>query len=229
MRSSQYRNLLHARRDDKKPAAVYESPLRARASAFHRVRLFSAGAAEVKTPILLKPKASGASRLRGKTRRSTRRTGVSFEKALTLGSPGFEIRQPDAAGCFRLEKLTVNMMERILKGMRMQPGSAGEHERRPKGIVAILLLFLMISPPIGLTAWIIAAGRSRAHYLHSWWIRGGYAMIGVAALPLLLFGFFTSDPNPNPIGLGLLFAAGAALGCISIAIGVVYVWFSLKP
>jgi hypothetical protein len=111
----------------------------------------------------------------------------------------------------------------------MQPGTAGQHERRPNGIVAILLLFLMISPPIGLTAWIIAAGQARAHYLHSWWIRAGYAMMVVAALPLLLFGLFTSDPNPNPVGLGLLFAAGAALGCISIAIGVAYVWFSLKP
>jgi hypothetical protein len=111
----------------------------------------------------------------------------------------------------------------------MQLGRPGQHERRPKGIVAILLLFLMISPPIGLTAWIIAAGPARADYLRSWWIRAGYATIIVAALPLLLFGLFTSDPNPNPIGLGLLFAAGAALGCISVAIGVVYVWFSLKP
>jgi hypothetical protein len=111
----------------------------------------------------------------------------------------------------------------------MQPGSAGQHERRPKGIVAILLLFLMISPPIGLTAWIIAAGRSRADYLRSWWIRAGYTMIVVAALPLLLFGFFTSDPNPNPIGLGLLLVAGGVLGCISIAIGVAHVWFRLKP
>jgi hypothetical protein len=73
-------------------------------------------------------------------------------------------------------------------------------------------------------------GRSVARSLSAFMVdTGGYAMIGVAALPLLLFGFFTSDPNPNPIGLGLLFAAGAALGCISIAIGVVYVWFSLKP
>lgn len=108
----------------------------------------------------------------------------------------------------------------------MQAESRNEH--RPNGIFAILLLFLMLSPPIGLTVWIIAAGPARTHYLRSGWIRTGYGIIVLAALPLLLFGIFTSDPNPNPIGLGLLFAAGVVAGSISLAIGVIRVWFGLK-
>ncbi len=108
----------------------------------------------------------------------------------------------------------------------MQPDP--ENERRPNGIVAILLFFLMLSPPIGLTVWIIAAGSWREHYLRSSWIRAGYGIIVLATLPLLLFRIFTSDPNPNPIGLGLLFAAGVVVGSISLAIGVIRVWFDLK-
>lgn len=99
--------------------------------------------------------------------------------------------------------------------------------RRPDGIVAVLLLFLMLTPPVGLTAWILAAGPSRAHYLRSWWVRTGYGIVVLSAIPLLLFSLLTSDPNPNPIGLWLLFAAGLVVGCVPIAIGVARVWFVL--
>ena len=33
----------------------------------------------------------------------------------------------------------------------------------------------------------------------------GVLMMIIGAAPLLLFGVFTTDPNPNPVGLGMLF------------------------
>jgi len=33
----------------------------------------------------------------------------------------------------------------------------------------------------------------------------GVVLMIVGATPLLLFGVLTTDPNPNPVGLGILF------------------------
>ena len=62
-------------------------------------------------------------------------------------------------------------------------------------------------------------------YLRSSWVQAGLGVLVLSALPLLVMGVFghrlglTSDPSPNPIGLGLLFVAGALLGAILTAIG----------
>jgi len=92
-----------------------------------------------------------------------------------------------------------------------------------RGLLTLACLFL--APPLAPIVWIAASGDERPTYLRSAWVRAGLACMGLAALPLLLFGVFghqlglTSDPNPNPIGLGLLFLAGAVVGAILVGIG----------
>lgn len=90
------------------------------------------------------------------------------------------------------------------------------------------ILVGLAAPPLGLMTWIGLSGRERVRYFRSRWVRGGLAIGLASALPLLIVGFaaalgLTSDPNPNPIGLGLLFVAGGTLGTLLLAIGVVLV------
>ena len=89
----------------------------------------------------------------------------------------------------------------------------------------LTLLCTVLAPPLAPFVWIAASGDERPIYLRSSWVRAGLAVLVLSALPLLVVGAFgyelglTSDPNPNPIGLGLLFVAGALLGAILTAIG----------
>lgn len=65
-------------------------------------------------------------------------------------------------------------------------------------------------------------------YLRSWWVRAGLALLVVGAGPLLFIiaaaavGLWP-DPNPNPIGPGLLFFITFWPAVACIAVGVVLV------
>jgi hypothetical protein len=83
----------------------------------------------------------------------------------------------------------------------------------------------VLAPPLAPFVWIMTSGDERPAYLRSSWVRAGLGVLVLSALPLLVVGTFgyqlglTSDPDPNPIGFGLLFVAGALLGAILVAIG----------
>jgi hypothetical protein len=89
----------------------------------------------------------------------------------------------------------------------------------------VTLACLLLAPPLAPFIWIALSGDERPVYLRSMWVRAGLTVLVLSALPLLFVGALghrlglTSDPNPNPIGLGLLFVAGALLGAILAAIG----------
>lgn len=66
------------------------------------------------------------------------------------------------------------------------------------------------------------------HYFRSGWVKAGLALLVIGASPLLFIivaadlGFWP-DPNPNPIGPGLLFFFTFWPAVICILIGVVRV------
>lgn len=87
-------------------------------------------------------------------------------------------------------------------------------------------------PPLALAAWIMLSGGKRSLYFRSTWIRAGAITLAVGALPLLTVIMLAKiglwhDPNPNPVGLGLLFVAGAGLACILTLVGILRV--SMRP
>ena len=70
-------------------------------------------------------------------------------------------------------------------------------------------------------------------YLRSWWVRIGAGVLILGAAPLVFIIIAAAiglwpDPNPNPIGPGMLFFVSgvAATGCL--AIGAVWVWLDLR-
>ena len=89
----------------------------------------------------------------------------------------------------------------------------------------LTLACLVLAPPLAPFAWIAASGDERPVYLRSLWVRASLVVIALCTLPLLVVGMLgyrlglTLDPNPNPVGLGLLFLTGAVLGAILAAIG----------
>ena len=92
--------------------------------------------------------------------------------------------------------------------------------------VAVLLGLVM--PPLGVLAWIGLSGSQRRDYLQSKWVRAGISIAVLTAAPLIFIiaaawlGLWP-DPNPNPIGAGLLFFAGAAVGTIVTGLGILFV------
>ncbi|MCM3881100.1 MAG: hypothetical protein ND807_13410 [Vicinamibacterales bacterium] len=90
----------------------------------------------------------------------------------------------------------------------------------------VLLLFVV--PPLALVAWMGLSGSYRGEYWRSIWVRAGLGLVVGSAIPLLIVGVaaalgLLSDPNPNPIGLGLLFFAGGIVGTVLVAVGVISV------
>ena len=89
----------------------------------------------------------------------------------------------------------------------------------------LTLACALLAPPLAPLAWIVASGEERPTYLRSTWVRAGLGIMALSALPLLVVGVFgyrlglVSDPDPNPIGLGLVFLAGAVIGAILVAVG----------
>lgn len=67
-----------------------------------------------------------------------------------------------------------------------------------------------------------------ADYLRSWWLRIGLGLLIVGAAPLLFIIVAAAiglwpDPNPNPIGPGLLFFFTFWPAVLCIVIGIVRV------
>ena len=65
-------------------------------------------------------------------------------------------------------------------------------------------------------------------YLQSWWIRTGIGLLVVGTGPLLFIVVAAAiglwpDPNPNPIGPGLLFFFTFWPAILSIVVGVIRV------
>ncbi len=65
-------------------------------------------------------------------------------------------------------------------------------------------------------------------YLQSWWVRAGIGLLVVGAGPLLFIIVAAAiglwpDPNPNPIGPGLLFFFTFWPAILSIVVGVIRV------
>lgn len=91
----------------------------------------------------------------------------------------------------------------------------------------VVVLLAIFAPPLALVAWILLSGDKRKVYWQSWCVKGGLAIAVIGSLPLLFVGIAAEfglwpDPNPNPIGFGLLFVAGVALGSLLGLVGVVW-------
>lgn len=92
----------------------------------------------------------------------------------------------------------------------------------------ITLVLALLAPPLALVAWILLSGGERQLYLRSPWIRVGLIVFIAGALPLLAVAGAAAvglwpDPNPNPVGFGLLFFAAGILACVLALIGIVRV------
>jgi hypothetical protein len=107
------------------------------------------------------------------------------------------------------------------------------HEaRRRRGPGLAVLALCVLAPPFGLLAWVLASGEDQPAYLRSWWVRTGLALLLIGSTPLLVIILTAQvglwpDPNPNPVGAGLLFFFAALLATICLAIGAVWVWRDL--
>jgi len=103
------------------------------------------------------------------------------------------------------------------------------HNTGPTPLVLLLCLFC---PPLGLLAWIFGSGQ-RSAYLSSSWVRAGLTLLLLGSAPLVgvilvaELGLWP-DPNPNPVGPGLLFFFGGVAGTLCLAIGAVSVWLTLR-
>jgi 4-amino-4-deoxy-L-arabinose transferase-like glycosyltransferase len=108
-----------------------------------------------------------------------------------------------------------------------------QETRRSAGGPGILVLLLcVVAPPIGLLAWIIGSPE-RPTYLRSRWVRAGLALLLLGSTPLLTIILAAQlglwpDPNPNPIGPGLLFFGSAVVATVCLAVGAVRVWLDLR-
>jgi len=92
----------------------------------------------------------------------------------------------------------------------------------------VTLLLAVTAPPLALASWILLSGDQRSAYFRSTWIRAGLAVLIIGALPLLAVGAaaslgLTRDPNPNPVGFGLLFFAAGVVACLLVLVGIVRV------
>jgi len=92
----------------------------------------------------------------------------------------------------------------------------------------LTVVLALIAPPLALLAWIFLSGARKATYFRSPWIRLGLGILVVGAFPLLAVitaaavGLWP-DPNPNPVGLGLLFFAAGVVACLLTLIGILRV------
>lgn len=108
-----------------------------------------------------------------------------------------------------------------------------ESRRSAGGPSALVLLLCVLAPTVGLLAWVFGSGAQRPTYLRSWWVRVGPALLLVGSVPLVAIivaakvGLWP-DPNPNPIGPGMLFFVSGVVATVCLAIGAVWVWLDLR-
>jgi hypothetical protein len=97
----------------------------------------------------------------------------------------------------------------------------------------LVLILCFLAPPLGLLAWVLGNGAHRAAYLRSWWVRAGLTLLLLGAAPLVTIIVAANvglwpDPNPNPVGPGMLFFFSGILATGCLAIGAVWVWLELR-
>ena len=98
---------------------------------------------------------------------------------------------------------------------------------------APVLVLCFLALPLGLLAWVLGNAAQRATYLRSWWVRTGLTLLLLGSAPLVAIiaaakvGLWP-DPNPNPIGPGMLFFFAGVLATGCLAIGAVWVWWELR-
>lgn len=97
----------------------------------------------------------------------------------------------------------------------------------------LVLLLCILAPPLGLLAWVLASGSHRPAYLGSGWVRTGLTLLLLGSAPLVAIILAAEiglwpDPNPNPVGPGLLFFFAVVLATCCLAVGVVTVWLKLR-
>ena len=102
----------------------------------------------------------------------------------------------------------------------------------PWRLPVVLLLGIMVAP-LAIVAWILLSGDQRKMYWQSWCIKGGLAIAVIGSLPLLFVGIAAElglwpDPNPNPIGFGLLFVFSVVLGSLVALVGVLWTHFKAR-
>jgi len=106
--------------------------------------------------------------------------------------------------------------------------------RRPtSGPNPLVLLVCILAPPLGLLAWVFTSGSHRPAYLGSGWVRTGLTLLLLGSAPLVAIILAAKigiwpDPNPNPVGPGLLFFLAGVLATGCLAVGVVTVWLRLR-
>jgi len=91
----------------------------------------------------------------------------------------------------------------------------------------VTLLLAITLSPLAIVAWMLMSGDQRKTYWQSWCVKGGLVIAVIGSLPLLFVGIAAElglwpDRNPNPIGFGLLFVFGVALGSVLALIGVLW-------
>jgi hypothetical protein len=96
-----------------------------------------------------------------------------------------------------------------------------------------VLLLCILAPPLGLLAWVFGSGAHRPAYLRSGWVRTGLTLLLLGSAPLVAIILAAAvglwpDPNPNPVGPGLLFFFAGVLATVCLAVGVVTVWLQLR-
>src|SRR5262245_24590943 len=94
--------------------------------------------------------------------------------------------------------------------------------------IPVAVVVGLVIPPLGVLAWIGLSGSQRHDYLQSRWVRAGLSIVVVSAAPLIFVIAAASlglwpDPNPNPVGFGLLMVVGAALGTVVTGLGILLV------
>lgn len=108
-----------------------------------------------------------------------------------------------------------------------------ESHSSPAWPSAPVLFLCVLTPPLGLLAWVLGSAAHRATYLGSWWVRTGLTLLVLGSAPLVAIiaaakvGLWP-DPNPNPVGPGLLFFCAGVLATGCLAIGAVWVWWELR-
>ena len=97
----------------------------------------------------------------------------------------------------------------------------------------LVLILCLVAPTVGLLAWVLGNGSQRPIYLRSRWVRAGLAILLLGASPLVAIILAAQiglwpDPNPNPVGPGLLFFFSGVVATGCLAIGAVWVWLELR-
>lgn len=98
-------------------------------------------------------------------------------------------------------------------------------------VLVFILCFL--SPPLGLLLWVLGNSRQRPFYLRSLWVRTGLVLLVLGSAPLVAIIIAAEiglwpDPNPNPIGPGLLFFFSAIIATVCLAVGAIKVWLEVR-